>query len=176
MTILESLLPALVAAIISYVASLRALRTQREQQKQELNAQRDRLERELQSQRDYLERKLQRDLTNKLYDLRLDMYPKAFEITDQLRSEYVFKEDLKQEFFQEVRTKIQDWNKTKAGFLLSKSSLKSFYALRRALGVEPEENGQYSEKQRKQIWQCKNDFRGALKGDLNLLYAEEEED
>ena len=125
MTILESLLPALVAALISYVASLRALRTQREQQKQELNAQRDRLERELQSQRDYLERKLQRDLTKKLYDLRLDMYPKAFEITDQLRSEYVFKEDLKQEFFQEVRTKIQDWNKTKAGFLLSKSSLKS---------------------------------------------------
>lgn len=175
MKILEVLLPALVAAIISYLASLQALRSQREQQRQELNAQREILERELQSQKEHLERELQRKFTEKLYDLRLDMYPQAFEITDQLRGEYIFKDDLSQEALKDILTKIQDWNKTKAGFLLSKSSLNTFYELRKALGLHPESNGKYSERQRKQIWQCKNRFRGALKADVNLLYAEEKE-
>ena len=175
MKILEVLLPALIAAIISYLASLQALRSQREQQRQELNAQRERLERELQSQKEHLERELQRKFTEKLYDLRLDMDPQAFEITDQLRGEYIFKGNLNQETLKEVRTKIQDWNKTKAGFLLSQNSLKAFYELRKSLGAHPEDNGKYSDRQRKQIWQCKNRFRGALKADVNLLYAEEEE-
>jgi len=109
------------------------LRIQFRQKQKELNAQAKSLEQQIQLQRHLLERQLERKFTEKLYDLRLERYPEAFEITDELRGEYIFENRIDSKTLMSIRKRLQEWNKTKAAFLLSEQSLKSFYRLRKAL-------------------------------------------
>jgi hypothetical protein len=142
----------LLASLATYVAAMRSLKHQSKMQDRELG----------------------RRFTEKLYELRLASYPKAFFITDQLRSEYVFGEILSPDFLRKVLEDLLEWNKSSAGFLLSADSLKAYYAIRKMLSAVPEHTDKYSSTQRKSIWNCKNLFRAALKRDLDLLYVEEE--
>lgn len=120
------------------------------------------------------EREMRRRMTEKLYDLRLEAYPKAFEITDQLRKDYIFAAGLDQEYLKQVSQELNEWYRSKAGFIISAKSIKAWYEIRNALNAKPKENGNFSESQRKKIWQAKNHFRGALRNDVNILYLEEE--
>ncbi len=159
MTWSHAVLTALIAAAVSLIASLATynatLRT-------------------LLNQRRMQERELERRFTEKLYELRLAAYPKAFAITDQLRGEHVFSGALLPELLHKVREELLEWNRAEAGFLMSQDALKAFYAIRDALARDPEDGVHYSRSQRKGIWTCKNRFRGLLKADLNLLYQEEQ--
>ncbi len=147
-----------VAAVLSYVATQRKLAAER----RNLNS----------AQR--------RRLTEKLYDLRLDCYPSAFEITDRLRGEYLFSDGLEadggisRQEVTEVRSRLLKWHATKAGFVLSNSSLRAYYQLRDELADSSREP--HSRNKVRRIWRAKNQFRGALKADLGLLYEEERED
>ena len=131
--------------------------------------------RKIQSDKERQERELQRRLTEKLYDLRLDSYPTAFAITDRLRGDLIKSGKLEREYINAVLEDLHAWHRTKAGFILTKHSLKAFYRLRDALSAAPANDGRYSRKQRHDMWVCKNKFRGVLKSDLNLLYQEESE-
>lgn len=144
----------LTVAILSHLASRKALRAQREN----------------------LEREMQRKLTEKLYDLRLKYYPKAFEITDQLRGEYLFKGLVLAKDLNVIREELMEWNKSKAGFILSESSIASYYEIRDSLAQNSTNDEGLSKPQIKKIWHAKNKFRGCLRSDLNLLYVEENED
>ena len=121
------------------------------------------------------EREMSRKFTEKLYDLRLQTYPKAFEITDQLRSEFVFSSELTEELLLQVRNELTNWHKAKSGFLMSEHCLEAYYEIRTALAASPERQGSYSKNQRRRLWKAKNRFRGCLKADLDLLYKEEQE-
>ncbi len=156
----EKIIAALIAACVSLAVSLITLIVTK---------------RKLESEKEKHERELQRRLTEKLYDLRLDSYPKAFELTDKLRGDYIKSSKLEKEYIAQVLENLHEWHRTKAGFILTKNSLKAFYNLRAALSAEPNSDGCYSKKQRHEIWVCKNRFRGILKSDLNLLYQEESE-
>ena len=159
MTWSDAMLTAFIAAVVSliaslatYVATLRSMLHQREMQ----------------------ERDFERSFTEKLYELRLSAYPKAFAVTDQLRSEYVFGEGLSHELLTKVREELLEWHRSSAGFLLSKDALKAYYSIRDVLTLAPEDDAGYSRSQRKKLWERKNRFRSALKQDLNLMYQEEE--
>jgi len=86
-------------------------------------------QRTIKSQSERFEKELQRRFTDKLYELRLDSYPKAFEITDDLRREFLLKKVISIEKLTSIRMKLLRWNKTRAGFLLSESSLRDYYAI-----------------------------------------------
>lgn len=156
----EKIITALIAAAVSLVVSLLTYIATR---------------RKIESEKERQERELQRRLTEKLYDLRLDSYPKAFEITDKLRGDIIKGGEVKKEYISKVLDELHEWHRTKAGFLLTELSLKAFYNLRSSLSVEPSNDDLYSKKQRHEMWKCKNRFRGILKSDLNLLYQEESE-
>ena len=88
MTLTDALLTALIAGAVSLIASLAtyvaAMRT-------------------FLHQKHMQEREFERRFTEKLYDMRLTAYPKAFTITDQLRGEHVFGNALSQDLLRKVR-------------------------------------------------------------------------
>jgi Rad3-related DNA helicase len=155
------ILSAVIAAIVSlFIALISALANRRA----------------IQAERERLEIQLQRDMTARLYDVRLEVYPKAIEITEGLRKSRVAEqgEDISENYFKSILKQLDDWNSTKAGFILSQNSLYKLYDLRRALREEPEANGKYSREQMTRIWQAKGAFRAALRADIQLLYKEEQ--
>ncbi|MDH5728297.1 MAG: hypothetical protein OEZ58_04865 [Gammaproteobacteria bacterium] len=141
----------IVVGLLGYMASKWAL----------LNA------RELQTQEQ------KRRLTEKLYEIRLHAYPRAFAITDRLRGENIFNQKLSSDFLTSVLDELFVWHRSKAGFVLSTESIKAFYQIRGSLGQKPAPGTIYSEEQKQSIWNAKNNLRATLRADLHLLYIEE---
>ena len=154
------LITALIAAVVSLIVSLLTHYSNRRKLRSE-------------EKRHSIEQR--RKLTEKLMDLRLRTYPEAFAITDDLTSTYTTKNhDLSPAHVEAVKMEIIKWNKEKGAFLLTKASIRAYRNLISSLTVTPETNEKYSNKQRDQMWRCKNRFRGALKSDLKLFYEEDE--
>lgn len=141
---------ALIGAIISYFANQRAIRVEMKR----------------------VEIELKRRLTEKLYDKRLEAYPCAFEITENLRGEYLFSGDISEDYLSETRQRLIEWNRVN-GIFLSDETIKSYMALRSSLSMPKKDAS--TEEYIKSIWLSKNAFRSALRKDLNLLYLEERE-
>ena len=139
----------LVVAVISYVANRKALASQARRHEQEM----------------------QRRLTEKLYGLRIDCYREAFEITEMLIGDVVFDAGT-EDYLKDVHQKLTEWNRTKAGLIMSEGSIKSYYRLRDALAGKTR-TGPLDKTQIEKIWKAKNDFRRNLRKDVNLLYVEE---
>ncbi|NJM84849.1 MAG: hypothetical protein HC839_00705 [Leptolyngbyaceae cyanobacterium RM2_2_21] len=160
MELLVGLLSAAIAAIISLVVAAISYLTNK-------NA--------LQAERDRFEQELQRNMTTKLYNARLEIYPEAIAITDGLRKSRMGSqaETISQEYFSNLLIKLDQWHSTKAFLLLSPSAVKTLYQLRKLLRQQPEADGKYTEEQLNKIWQAKGSFRSALRSDIQLLYKEE---
>lgn len=143
----------IVAAIISYLANRRALAIERQK----------------------FEKQLQRRFTEKLYDLRIAVFPKAMEITEGLRKSQLWREDepLTQDYLDNILLDLDTWHSTKAAFLLSNNSLTAFREVRKAIRDKPKSENEYSEIQIQRIWKAKGKFRAALRNDIVLLYREE---
>ena len=129
----------------------------------------------IRAEREKLERELQRSMTTRLYDVRLEVYPQAIEITEQIRRSRMFEQgdNLTEEYFKDVLTRLDAWHATKAGFIISRRSLERLYALRKALREKPEANGRYSSEQIEGIFVAKGAFRASLWQDIQFLYEEE---
>jgi len=152
----DILTPPLIAALTSLVISIITLyqffRTQRFQQQQ-------------------FNKTLDRNLTTKLLDLRLEHYPKAFEITDN-----IFKE--KGGIYDPVKIKnaleeLIEWKKGVINLIISNEAMTSFYILRDSMMKSPAQNGIYSNEQVEKISAGNKDFRKQLKRDLGFLFREE---
>jgi hypothetical protein len=160
MDVLVGILSAVVAAVVSLIVAVISSYNNR-------NA--------LRVEREKLERELQRKLTEKLYDQRLEAYPEALEITDGLRPSRLLKccEPLTEEYFQEIVTRLDKWQNTKAGFLLSDNSFAKLNELRAILREQPQGNGSYSSNQIERFLAARKSFRAALRTDMHLLFREE---
>jgi hypothetical protein len=145
-----SALVAIIGAIISFMTNRRAVRAELRK----------------------VEIELTRRLTEKLYDRRLDAYPLAFEITDNLRGEHLFTLEVTREYLEDTRQRLLDWHK-KNGILLSDETIETYKKLRRAIAKVTQTDVSLSDETLRPIWQAKNDFRTSMRKDLNLLYVEE---
>lgn len=150
--------PSLVTAITSLVISLVALfqfyRNQNFQLKQ-------------------FNKTINRNLTTKLYDLRLEIYPKAFEITDN-----IYKDkggDFDTERLKNTLNELIEWKKGKLNLIISSEALESYYQLRSNLMKNPANNDNYSPEQIEKITNSNNNFRKQLRRDLGFLFKEEKE-
>lgn len=118
-----------------------------------------------------LERQLQRQFTEKLYEKRLQSYPLAFEITEDITGEYLYSTNISKDVLLDTRKSLLEWNR-KNGLILSQKSVQSFYNLKKILKIE---NDIILTKETLDlIFEAKNQFRSALREDLNLLYIEEQ--
>ncbi|MEW5917776.1 MAG: hypothetical protein AB1762_15340 [Gemmatimonadota bacterium] len=118
------------------------------------------------------ERELQRRLTEKLIERRLQIYPRAFEITDALRGEYLFQSPITEERLRTIRQELIQWDRSEAALIMSRQCLEKYRVLRDVLDVQPFE-GNFTSEQLERIWTGKNEFRKCMRADVNLLYAEE---
>ncbi len=150
--------PSLVTAITSLVISLVALfqfyRNQNFQQKQ-------------------FYKTINRNLTTKLYYLRLEIYPKAFEITDNIYKDKGGNFDT--ERLKNTLNELIEWKKGKLNLIISSEALESYYQLRNNLMKNPANNNNYSAEQIEKITNSNNNFRKQLRRDLGFLFKEEKE-
>lgn len=133
---------------------------------------------ELKAEREKLERELQRNMTIKLYEARIEVYPEAIAITDGLRKSRMTSQGdgLSQQYFNEILAKLDAWHSEKAFLLLSWDAVQTLYRLRKVLRAKPDMSGSYSKEQLMQIWRAKGAFRSALRSDIQLLYNEESDE
>jgi hypothetical protein len=171
MQLADEVVAALIAAGVSIIASLVTYFTTKHQ----MSLERENLAKQLALEREKLETQLKRQFTDRLYDLRLQCYPDAFQITEGLSQVSKMAEEDLYAFYQSVKEQLKTWKEKDANLLLSDDALKMFYELRKALGKNPERGAVYSDAQKEKIWRARNRFRAALRGDLGLLFEEDEE-
>jgi hypothetical protein len=114
---------------------------------------------------------LNRTLTNKLYDLRIENYPLAYEITD-----IIYKHKGGNYDSQELKTVLENlivWKKGIVNLIISVECRDSFYDLRDVLMKNPANNQVYSKEQIDKIFGANKFFRKQLRRDLGFMYREE---
>ena len=152
--ITPSIIAALTSLIISIITLFQFFRSQKLQQKQ-------------------FDKNLSRGLTSKLYDLRIDCYPKAFEITDSIHKLKGGNYDPK--IIQTALAELIDWKKGIVSLVISVEALESFIALRDVLMRNPEKKYTYSSTQIENISHRTKEFRKQLRRDIGFLFREEKE-
>lgn len=149
-----SIIAALTALILSLITLFQFFKNQRFQQKQ-------------------FDKLNNRNLTTKLYELRLENYPKAFDITDSIYKE-------KGGIYNPVEvskamTDLVDWKKGIVNLIISVEARDSYFVLRDTLMKNPAENGLYSKEQIQKIHSETKNFRKQLRRDLGFMFREEKE-
>ncbi|SNR57874.1 hypothetical protein SAMN06265371_10613 [Lutibacter agarilyticus] len=122
-------------------------------------------------QQKQFDKNLNRTLTNKLYDLRIENYPLAYEITD-----IIYKHKGGNYDYQELKTVLENlivWKKGIVNLIISVECRDSFYDLRDVLMKNPANNQEYSKEQIDKIFQANKFFRKQLRRDLGFMYREE---
>ncbi len=149
-----SIVAALTALVLSLITLFQFFRNQRFQQEQ-------------------LDKSNNRNLTGKLYDLRLEYYPKAFDITDNIIKEKGNKYDL--EKLKIAKEELIKWKCGVVNIIISVECRDSYFILRDLLMKNPAEQDAYSQKQIENIEEAKRNFRKELRRDFGFLYREEKE-
>ena len=142
----------LVASCITYLSALKKIKAEKEILKKELAAK----------------------FTEKIYDIRIQHYPLAFEITEILgKTKSLRTGNL------DIEAVLDNLTKWKAGapsFIMSNASLEAYWDLKRVLNKNPQNGIIYSDKQMQNIWKARNEFRKSLRKDIGLLLDVENSD
>ncbi len=155
---MEALTPALIAALVSLSISLMTLfqffKNKRFQEDQFIKAN-------------------NRAFTSKLYDLRLEHYPGAFEILDNIYKEKGGNIDPSK--IRNVCEGLIKWKTGIVNLIISNEARKSFYVLRDSLMKNPAFRDGYSPEQIDKITISLKDFRRQLRRDVGFMFREEKE-
>ena len=129
----------------------------------------------IKAEREKLERELQRSMTARLYDARLESYPRAMEVTEGLRKSRLGEQAdrVSQAYFRTILDELDQWHATRAAFIISRSSLEQLWDLREQLRQKPAADGRYSPEQIQRIVDAKGKFRKSLWSDMQLLFKED---
>jgi len=96
------------------------------------------------SARQTLEKQQLGSMTAKLYDVRIESYPKGMEITEALRkSQLAGDVTLTIDYLNNIVSQLDLWYSSKAGFVLSRNSAQCFSELHKAIREKPESNSMY---------------------------------
>jgi hypothetical protein len=121
-----------------------------------------------------LQRQQLGSMTAKLYDVRIESYPKGMQITEALRKTQLAGDvTLSVDYLNDIVSQLDLWYSSKAGFVLSRRSAQCFSALRQAIREKPESNGMYSPEQIDRMVRARREFRVALRADILLLFNED---
>lgn len=124
-------------------------------------------------QQKQFDRSFNRALTTKLYDLRLNVYPRALEITDKIHKAKGGNYD--STMIQEALEELIEWKKGLVDLIISVEALESFFELRDVLMKNPETQHKYSSVQVENISNKTKNFRRQLRRDIGFLFREEKE-
>ena len=153
---MEALTPALIAALVSLTISLITL---------------FQFFKNKRFQEDQFNKANNRAFTSKLYDLRLEHYPKAFEILDEIYKEKGGNIDPSK--IRNVCEAIIKWKAGVINLIISNEARKSFYSLRDSLMKNPAFKDGYTPEQIDKITISIKDFRRQLRRDVGFMFREE---
>ncbi len=124
--------------------------------------------------RQTLEKQQLGSMTAKLYDIRIESYPKGMEITEALRKTQLAGDvTLSVDYLNKIVSQLDLWYSSKAGFVLSRHSAQCFSALHKAVREKPDTNGVYLPEQIDRMVRARREFRMALRADILLLFNED---
>lgn len=126
--------------------------------------------------RQTLEKQQLGSMTNKLYDVRIESYPKGMELTEALRRTQLAGDVLlTEDYLRGIVSELDSWYSSQAGFVLSRNAAQCFAALHRSIRDKPESDGTYSPEQIDRIVKARREFRMALRADILLLFNDDVE-
>lgn len=120
-----------------------------------------------------LEREIRHKFVEKLYEIRLEVYPEAFEITQLIQRRKMPLRINKRDELMAIRKRLLEWSNGKAALVISRPSMKALYALKNVLNKQPGLTDGYTEEQVQKIWVARNQFRRCLRRDLGILLNED---
>jgi hypothetical protein len=124
-----------------------------------------------------IKKQLQRPMTEKLYELRLKIYPKAFEITEKIKQKRAPIFINPSDEIIGIYDELISWKNGEASLVLSHQSLYCFGELCKKLDKLPNNGlGGYSKVQADNIIKAKTNFRRQMRNDVNFLYDEDKTD
>lgn len=124
-------------------------------------------------QQNQFEKLNNRNFTTKLYDLRLEHYPRAFDIIETIKKEKGGGYDTVK--IQSAYSDMVAWKSGIVNLIISNETLISFNALRDSLAKNPSTVNQFSTEQIDKISYCSQDFRKQLRRDLGFMFREEKQ-
>lgn len=120
-----------------------------------------------------IDKQLARQFTEKLYELRLEHYGRAFEITERLEQRKAPDFIVSPEVVRDVLGELMDWRAGQVALIMSSDTLQSFRELREAIGKRPGHGTRYSEEQAAKMLRFVADFRRAMRRDIGFMFDEE---
>lgn len=102
----------------------------------------------------------------KLYELRLEKYPEAFSITENLGKQRDRSDEEVKSIIENSIEMLVNWRKDQVSLILSERSLSAYYELYDALKAKPAFQNKFSDEQIKKIWKFRNNFRTCLRHDV----------
>ncbi|SFB72123.1 hypothetical protein SAMN04487907_101255 [Zunongwangia mangrovi] len=115
-----------------------------------------------------LEREISARYGEKLNELRLKYYGRAFELTDLLGKRIRDEDDLPG-IYKTLINGLRDWKTGEVNLILSDNSLNCFYELIEASKAELALGTKYNDQQLDKIWLKRTGFRNSLRQDLGIL-------
>lgn len=113
-----------------------------------------------------------RNITEKLIGLRLEHYPKAFELTDLIQKSHG--NTLDSTVIENANLELNLWRSGVVRMIVSEETNFHFYELRGALSKNPGDGKHFTESQVEKIWKHRANFRQSLRNDIGLLHSEDE--
>ena len=119
-----------------------------------------------------LERQIQTKFLEKLYELRLKNYPKAFEITDIIgkKKGISIQETELLNKYKELEQQLRIWKSGESSLILSERSLDAYYELITSFKSHPASGIKYNDEQLQRFYKARTKFRNELRKDIGLMF------
>lgn len=130
--------------------------------------------RRLQFDKQRFEQETVRKATERLYEMRLEAYPKAYRITFPLLGHVLEDTGLTHTILQSVHSELVAWASSEASFILSRKSRRAFHELREQLERLIKLDDPNTDSEIAIIREKRGHFRRNLRRDVHLLFLEDE--
>jgi hypothetical protein len=118
------------------------------------------------------EKQIRTEAAAKLLALRLEHYPKAFDITEKIQRRKKPQRIISREELLKISNELSKWKTGVVNLILSQETLDCFYELRETLGMGYAEKDAFSFQQVEKIIFAKDEFRKSLRRDVGYLHTQ----
>jgi len=119
-----------------------------------------------------LEKQIQTKFLEKLYELRLKNYPKAFQLTDILgkKKGISIKENEIPARYKEIEKELRTWKSGESSLILSERSLDAYNELINSFKAQFALGDKYNDEQLQRFYKARTKFRCELRKDIGLMF------
>jgi hypothetical protein len=130
----------------------------------------------LRRDRDRQQAEFRRNMTARLYDRRVAVYPGLFAATDAFRRSHINGADDLATHLREALAEVDEWHAREGGLMLSADAYMQFLHLRLAARrlIENISDHEHLAEYKQGVWACKNRLRTAMRADLGLMFDEDQ--